>query len=176
MDQHQQFLELFLRHQHDLTAFVASVVRDWHRAQDILQELAVILWEKFDDYDRSRSFGAWARGIAHHLIQRDYERFRRSLPLLSPEAIAALLVAYDQEDVGTSSELEALRNCMGQLSERSKILLRLRYEEELSIESCADRIAGTAVAVKKALTRIRAQLHRCVDQRLGRGSGLQASS
>lgn len=43
MDDHQRFLKLFLKHQNDLRAFVASMVRDWHRSEDIIQEVSLVL-------------------------------------------------------------------------------------------------------------------------------------
>jgi RNA polymerase sigma-70 factor, ECF subfamily len=167
MDRHQEFLELFLRHQHDLRAFVASVVRDWHRSEDILQEVSAVLWRKFDDYDRARSFGAWAHGIAGNMILKDLERHRRTLPLLTPEAIEAVMSAYEHDQPEPSVEQEALRRCMRQLSDHARRIVALRYEQSLSLQELADQADSTLAAVKKALSRIRAHLHACVSSQLG---------
>ena len=167
MDRHQQFLELFLRHQHDVRAFIGSVVRDWHRSEDIVQELATILWQKFDEYDAERPFGAWARGIAANLVLRDLKRQRQAMPQLSPEAVQSVLEAHDRQSVTESGpELEALRRCLQRLAEHARRLVRLRYGEDLGVEAIAERVGTTAAAAKKALTRIRAQLQQCVAERL----------
>ncbi len=167
MDEHQRFLLLFLKHQHDLRAFVASMIRDWHRSEDVVQEVSMILWEKFATYDDHYSFGAWARGIASNMILKDIGRYRRALPLLSPDSIASLLEAYEvSEKSDANLEQEALRRCTQELGGRAKQLLALRYEQAMNIEQAAAQIGSSVAAVKKALTRIRAQLRECVGRRL----------
>jgi RNA polymerase sigma-70 factor (ECF subfamily) len=169
MDRQQRFLDLFLRHQHDVRGFIASIVRDWHRCDDVVQELAIVLWQRFDDYDPDRPFGAWARGIAANLVLRDFDRHRRALPLLSPEAIQALLVAYDAEpEPEPSREQEALRRCLARLSAPARRLIALRYGEDLAPSALAARVGSSLAAVKKALVRSRAALHACVAERLAR--------
>ena len=64
MSQHDEFLPLFLAHQGDLRAFIGALIRDAQTREDIFQNVSLTLWESFDRYDRDRSFGAWARGIA----------------------------------------------------------------------------------------------------------------
>lgn len=172
MNRDKRFLELFLQHQHEVRAFVASIVRDWHRGEDIAQELALILWNKFDEYDPNRSFGAWARGIASNLILRDYARHRRAMSSLSPEAIQAIQAAYDTEIIPTASlEQEALRFCMKRLSDRAQQLVRLRYNEDLGPQALAERAGSTIAAVNRAMNRIRVFLRDCVRERLARPEG-----
>ncbi|MBE7467334.1 MAG: sigma-70 family RNA polymerase sigma factor [Planctomycetes bacterium] len=167
MSDRRAFLELFLRQQQDLHAFVGSIVRDWHRSEDVVQELALILWEKFESYDPQRPFGAWARGVAANLILRDLERHRRALPLLSPESIAAVQRAYDEIEASEpGAELEALRACVASLDEPARHMLELRYTEALGLDALAQRLSRSVAAVKKALTRLRARLQECVARKL----------
>ena len=77
MDRQQDFLKHFLRHQDDLRAFIGSIVRDRHACDDILQEVALVLWQKFDAYDPARSFGGWARGIAANKIMQSFAKAKR---------------------------------------------------------------------------------------------------
>jgi RNA polymerase sigma-70 factor, ECF subfamily len=167
MDRQQQFLQLFLKHQHDLRAFVASVVRDWHRSEDILQEVSLVLWRRFDEFDACRSFGGWARGIAGNMILKDLDRHRRGLPLLTPEAIQSVLTVSDQAQAEPTAEQDMLRRCLQRLSAHAKRLIALRYERSLPLDQLAAEVAASIAAVKKALSRIRAQLHRCMCNGLG---------
>ena len=68
------FTELFLRHQAELKTFVVAVVRDWGRSEDILQEVSIVLWRKFDQYDSTKPFGPWARGVAWREVLKDRRR------------------------------------------------------------------------------------------------------
>ena len=50
-DKHAEFMALFMQCQHDMRAFVAASLSAWDRVDDVMQDLAVVLWKKFDDYD-----------------------------------------------------------------------------------------------------------------------------
>jgi RNA polymerase sigma-70 factor (ECF subfamily) len=166
VDVREEFLGLFLKHQDDLRAFLGSVVRDWHARDDVFQEVALILWREFDRYDRSRSFGAWARGIAAHKVMQDWEQARRRPTLLPPAAVQAMLQAYDRTEPSAEPELEALQQCLDRLPTEPRRLLGLRYREGLRLADIAMRLRSTSEAVHKALSRLRARLERCVEQRL----------
>ena len=167
-DRQQGFLRLFLRHQDDLRAFVASAIRDWAAAEDVVQEVSLILWDRFDEYDDAYSFGAWARGIAANLIKREYRRHRRAPLRLSEEALHALCTAFDQAAVerAPAERQEALRACLSELGERPRRLLSLHYEEGLRQAAIAQRVRGSVEAVGKMLQRSRQALQRCVLKRL----------
>jgi RNA polymerase sigma-70 factor (ECF subfamily) len=166
VDGREEFLELFLKHQDDLRAFLGSVVRDWHARDDLFQEVGLILWREFHRYDRSRSFGAWARGIAAHKVLQNWEQARRRPTLLPPAAVQAMREAYDRTERGAEPELEALQECLDRLPAEPLRLFALRYREGLRLADIAGRLRSTAEAVHKALSRLRARLQRCVEQRL----------
>ena len=75
----EQFLPLFLAAQSDLRAFIGATVRDRALRDDVFQEVAMGLWRTFERFDASRSFGAWARGVAARKIMED-RRVRAKLP------------------------------------------------------------------------------------------------
>jgi RNA polymerase sigma-70 factor, ECF subfamily len=166
VDGQEEFLGLFLKHQDDLRAFLGSVVRDWHARDDLFQEVTLILWRQFDRYDRSRSFGAWARGIAAKKVMQNWEQSQRRPTLLPPEAVQAMLEAYDRTEQSASPELEALEHCLERLAAEPHRLFVLRYREGLRLADIAVQFRSTSEAIHKALSRLRARLQRCVEQRL----------
>jgi len=167
-ERHERFLAYFLRHQDEIAAVVGSMVRDRHAREDILQEVALTLWRKFDDFDEARSFGAWARGIAVHKVLQSFARQKRVPVPLAPETMEAVLAAFDATE-GEAEELAekeaALRACIEMLPEKSRRLLALRYEENLTLDAIARRLSSTLDAVNKALSRLRQALRECVHRR-----------
>jgi RNA polymerase sigma-70 factor (ECF subfamily) len=167
-DRQRRFDELYRTNQVHLRAFVLAVTRDNHRCDDILQEVSLVLWRRLDDFDASRSFLPWARGVAANCILKESERRRRAPPALSPEALACVADATTLAEPDPSDRQQALRRCLDALGERGRQLLTLRYERALGIEELA-RVAGTTIAaVKKGLYRTRARLVDCMRERLGR--------
>ncbi len=174
-DKHAAFMEMFLSCQHDIRAFVAAGLYGWDHVDDIMQEMAVILWKKFDDYDDSHSFGAWARGIARNLLLQHYEKQGKQSRLLSDDALHAIEQAfYRQEEalMDRDQEQQALHFCLDQLSERMREMIQLRYHQDMGIHQIAQQTGGKYEAVKKALARVRKQLIGCCERHLQRGEAL----
>lgn len=170
-DRQTRFLALFLQHQDDMRAVIGSFIRDRAAAEDVFQEMALTLWRKFDQFDPTRRFGAWARGIAVRKALQRYDRDRRIPQAMDPATIEAVLAAFDEEEPpGPGPAGEALRQCLERLPEKSRGLVRMRYEEDLSLAAIAERIASTLDAVNKALSRIRAALRACIEDRLAEAS------
>ncbi len=166
MECQEEFLRLFLRHQADIKAFLGSLVRDRHARDDLFQEVALVLWREFARYDRSRSFGAWAHGIAVNKVLQRWEKTSR-LPIpFSPAALQAVLDAYERTEATASAEADALQECLERLPEKSRRLLVLRYEQALKLGQIAEVLGATLDAVHKALSRIRLRLQECVERRL----------
>jgi RNA polymerase sigma-70 factor (ECF subfamily) len=171
MDRQKEFLPLFLAHQVGIRAFIGSLVRDRHTRDDVFQEVALTLWHEFAHYDPSRSFAAWARGIAANKVLQRWQKDNRQPIPFAPEAITALLDAYDRTEADELLHADALQRCLEQLPERSRQLLSLRYEQSLKLAQVAERLSTTLDAAHKALSRLRLRLQECIEQRLATMSG-----
>lgn len=166
-----EFLKYLLEHQNDVRAFIGSVVRDRSARDDVFQDVALILWRKFDTYDRERSFGAWARGIASHRIMQMLEKNRKLPVPFSPETIETL-ARTAAEDTTYAREEEALRKCMKKLPRKSRRLVALRYEDSMKLREMASELRTTLDAVHKALSRIRDKLRDCIERQLALEGGM----
>jgi RNA polymerase sigma-70 factor, ECF subfamily len=170
-ERQERFLSLFLPEQGGVRAFIRAIVWDRERCEDIFQEVALVLWRELDRYDARRSFGAWARGVAAKVALRSRRQARRMPTALSPEAIEAIASAFDElaferAQRPTTSAEEALRHCLERLPERTQVLIDLRYRHALELTHIASRVNSSPEAVRKALSRTRDALQRCVQRRL----------
>ena len=166
MDRHDEFMRMFLRHQSEIRAFIGSLIRDRHAREDVFQEVSLILWRQFEQYDATRSFGAWARGIAANKVMQAYDKTARAPVAFSPEAVQAILDAHDRTEEEAPLEADALSRCIEQMPEKSRQLLEMRYHQALKLEAIAVRVKSTLHAVHMALSRIRIRLAECVQLRM----------
>lgn len=166
MSTREQFLAHFLAHQADVRAFIGSLILDRHLRQDIFQDVAMTLWQKFDEFDPNRPFGAWARGITARKILQHRHESQRFPAVFSPEAIMAILAAYDRSEAAATGQREALSECLRWLPTESRTLLELRYERDLRAEEIASLTNRTVHSVYQTLCRIRTRLAHCMRQRL----------
>jgi RNA polymerase sigma-70 factor (ECF subfamily) len=166
MDRRAEFLQLFVEAEGSIRAFTATLIRDRHAREDVVQEIALTLWKEFHRYDPQRPFGAWARGVAANKVMQRWDQAGRTPRPFSPEAVQALLDACDRAEVKASWRAEALEDCVEQLPEKSRRLLTLRYGESSKIERIAAELNSTVDAVYQALSRLRIRLAECVERRL----------
>jgi RNA polymerase sigma-70 factor (ECF subfamily) len=164
MADQSDFLRYFLQHQLDLRAFIGAMIRDRAAQDDVFQEVALILWRQFANYDQGRSFGAWARGIAANKVMHYWREQRRQPAPFSPETVQALLDAYEQQEQQQPIGQEGLKPCMDRLPGKSRELLELRYQQGLALATIATRLNSTTNAIHMALSRIRQKLAECLKR------------
>jgi RNA polymerase sigma-70 factor (ECF subfamily) len=161
-------LREFVKNRSNLFAFILSIVRDFAFAEEILQEVAVVVCDQWEDFEPGTNFGAWAARIARNKIFNLNRASRREL-LLSPEAIAGIERAVEAETEAGS--LDAVRKCLESVTDRVRSVLAMRYREGLRGAEIARRTKSTVTAVHMALSRARAVLARCVEARLAQEEG-----
>jgi RNA polymerase sigma-70 factor (ECF subfamily) len=148
-------------------AYLTASVYDFHRAEDLLQEVAVAIAGKFHAYDHERSFLAWAIGIARNqtlLYFREQARTRQHFSDAALQSISDAAEKMSHED--SSNKREALQYCLQKTVGRRRRVLDLRYTAGLSIGEIAVQLEMTNNAVKITLHRVRAALEECVHRRM----------
>jgi len=78
----QRFLSLFLRSEREIFRYVAALVPNVADAEDIVQQTALALWERFAAYDPSQPFTPWACRFALNKARQWIERRQRWQALL----------------------------------------------------------------------------------------------
>ena len=59
----EEFLKLYSDSQRRMYAYLRTQVFNSQDADDVFQDVAVVLWRNFPQYDRSKDFTRWACGI-----------------------------------------------------------------------------------------------------------------
>ncbi|HEX3135026.1 MAG TPA: sigma-70 family RNA polymerase sigma factor, partial [Planctomycetota bacterium] len=162
----EQFTRLWTQAHPAIAGYVTAVVTDPHAADDVLQEVALTLLRKFSDYDPTRPFTAWAMGVAKTAILSERRDRARALSRLRPATVESLEQVWQEILPTADARRGALTDCLRGVSGRSRELVVLRYEEAIEPQDIATRLGMTAVAVRVALTRIRAALQTCIEKRL----------
>lgn len=167
-DLHLKFTRLFVASQPAFHGFLVALVHDHHAADDLLQELAGRLWEKFGDYDPGRPFVGWGIGFARY-VAMEWRRKQQRLPIPMDEKTLSLLADAAEEHLEHhDARLDALRGCLKHLTERQRLALRLRYQEEHPVAEIARMWQRTQMAVYKVLQHCHRALLDCIAETLTR--------
>ena len=165
----QRFAKLWLESHDALAGYIYLSIRDFHAAEDILQEVAQSAAGSFERYDTDRPFTAWLISIAKQRIADHYRRENRHKPTLSSEAMDDLAAAQVEMAEDMDDRLTALRFCLSGLSERHRHAIELRYGRSLSPDQISAQVGAKATAVNALIYRIRKALSACIADRLEGG-------
>ncbi|MEX2579913.1 MAG: sigma-70 family RNA polymerase sigma factor [Verrucomicrobiales bacterium] len=172
-DDRELFVEQVREHHAGLRGFVRSLGVDPLWVDDVAQEAFIVAYNRLDEYDRERDFGAWLRGIARNLVINERRKDARRKRILSDNLTDVLLATSSVPD-GEADEMgdralarmNALKYCVQELPEKSLQMLKARYEDENSAQDIAERFSMNPPAVRKSLERLRTALRKCMEERL----------
>ncbi len=159
----QRFLTLFLRSEREIFRYVAALVPNVGDAEDIVQQAAMSLWEKFDAYDPTQPFTPWACRFALNKARQWIERRQRWQALLDHGLAEELAQRRQELEPEFERRLKHLETCLGKLPPEQRTLVEGYYYERTDIESLAERSGRTVAATYKTLQRIRQALQCCVE-------------
>src|SRR5690349_14557951 len=119
----QRFLALFLRSEKELYRYVAALVPNISDAEDIVQQTALALWEKFDAYDPALPFTPWACRFALNKARQWIERRQRWQTLLQGGLAEELLERREALRPEFEMRLGHLEKCLGRLPNEQRKLV-----------------------------------------------------
>jgi RNA polymerase sigma-70 factor, ECF subfamily len=163
---HTEFLKIFMSNRHEIQSFIVGMVRNSSAAEDIFQEVSIILWNKFDSYNADSSFKAWARGIASNKVLQFWQKQKKTAAVYSPEFMDSVLAAYERTDTAKGNMIAALQKCREQLPEKQAVLLKYKYDEKYKLERIAEVTGKSLAATQKTISRLRFVLQTCIKNQM----------
>lgn len=161
-----EFARLYAANQQALYRYILLLLLDPHDAHDVLQETSVALWRKHREYDPGRPFIAWAKRFAYMEVLQYRKRRKRRPAVFDVDVLEQMSLEAGKIVIDSDRRADALRICLGRVSDRNREVLRLRYEEDLSVDEIGGRVNRSRVAIYRQLTRLRKFLHECIQDRL----------
>ena len=153
-------------------AFVRSLVPTQADSNDVMQEVAITLWEKFTEPESSEDFRRWAFGVAKFKVlswQRDRMRDRHVFGLDTTEILATEAERHTER---LEKQRDALDVCLQKLPVDQRTLVNSAYAPSVRIDELAKQIGLSAMALYKKLHRLRMLLVECAQRTLAHGRNL----
>ena len=169
----ERLTRLWLEAEPAVRAYVGAAVREFHDAEDVVQQVALTVARRFDEFDASRPFLAWVLWLAKSRIVDHYRQQARERRLFSEGLLDRLAAALVSQQAELPARQAALERCLERLPEKSRRLLTLRYAEDASVAEVATAVQSTAGAVRVMLFRIRNLLSQCIEEQLANEASSQ---
>lgn len=153
------FAELFKFYQHYLFKLCFSYVHNEQEALDMLQEIYIKLYRNISKYDDKYPFHPWIRRVAVNTCLNEKRKHTLScIPLDSGNDNLSLedqLASTDdtQQEIEKNEMMLIVKKHINSLPEKQRMVVILRYYEDLSYEEISD-------LMKIPLGTVKTDLHR----------------
>lgn len=164
-ERHAQFLRHYAESEMALHTFVRSLVPTRQMASEVMQDVILVLWEKFD---AAADFQGWAFGVAKNVTRRHLRRQSRDRHVFDDDLVNQLAddaVALVPVHAG---HREALERCLDKLPAAQRELVLTAYTKGTRMDELATRRGQTPMSLYKLLHRIRQALLECVERTLAK--------
>jgi RNA polymerase sigma-70 factor (ECF subfamily) len=160
---HEAFAVLVNEHQRYVYNLALRVVKDENEALDLAQETFVRAWTALPNFRGQSQFRTWLYRIVTNLCYNRLPNLRRSLRDLGDDAIENIPEtdsAFDNpaHEFESNETRSHLHQAVEGLDENYRLLITMRYQNELSYEEIASTLNLPLGTVKTGIFRAKAQL------------------
>lgn len=157
--------EILVREHHRrMMGFALALVPRRDVAQDLVQDSFVTAYQKLDDFDVTRDFGKWVRGILYKKFQEWLRKHKERAT--DPSVFSAVDHQHSLWDQAPEKHavLNALDRCLDELPAAMVEVVRMFYHDDLSGREIANRLEAQEATIRKRLERARANLANCINR------------
>lgn len=163
-ENHRLFLRAFTAHELAIRAFVRRLVPSRADADDVMQEVSVVLWEKFASFRAGADFKAWAFGVARFEVLAWLRDKGRDRLVLDNEVLSKIAEESVADEPQLARQRAALEACMEKVPLGQRELMMAAYQPDARIQAVAERSGRTVPGFYQWLHRMRRALLDCVRQ------------
>lgn len=165
-ERHHRFLRSFTAHEPAIRAHVRRLVPMRADADDVMQEISVVLWEKFDTFQEGGEFRAWAFGVARFEVLAWLRDRGRDRLVLDEEVVIQLAQETTADEPRLERQREALEQCLQKVPADQRDLIMQAYLPESRIQEVAQGSGRTVAGFYQWLHRMRRVLLDCIRRAL----------
>jgi RNA polymerase sigma-70 factor (ECF subfamily) len=163
-------------HQAGIWRYLRALGCEPSQAEELTQEtFLAVLQHPFDDYHPAAT-AAYLRKVARNLFVSSRRRDLRGGPVVQLGAADIDVAELDGVDADWArwadrdsgeAALVALKQCLGELTERARWALQMRFRDQETRQAMAAKLGLSEDGAKNLLQRSKQQLRSCVERKLG---------
>ena len=148
-----------------VSAYVHSVILNYHDSEDVIQNIAVVFADKFEHLGCSRDLIPWVLKVARYEVVNYFRAQNREKKFFDEKAMQRIEHAYQSIHPEADDVKAALHECIKKLHDRPRDMLRLRYFKDMGIGDISRQLGISKNAVYVMLCRAREALANCVQRK-----------
>ena len=157
--------QLIEEHQAGVWRYLRSLGCDTSEADDITQETFLSILERpFSQYSAAAT-AAYLRKVAFNRFVSARRRSGRVILMEQVEEVDRTWSRLASDDQGEAM-LDALKDCLQNLSKRARWALEMRFRDRLARSAIASALEITEHGAKNLMQRAKKQLRECIESKL----------
>lgn len=167
------FDELYSKYHHDVFQFIFYMVKNREQAEDLVQEVYIRVLKSYERFEGKSSEKTWLFSIARNVTidhfrkskgwkQRIAEKFDWTTGVVKDENPIPEEIALQKEEVGL------IYKCLDNCTVDQKMVIIMRYIQELSIIETADALGWTESKVKTTQHRALKVLKKEMEEKMAK--------
>ncbi|MFD2640317.1 RNA polymerase sigma factor SigX [Piscibacillus salipiscarius] len=168
------FQELYEKYHQDLFSFIYYMVKDQTTTEDLVQEVYIRVLKSYDTFKGESSEKTWLFSVARHVTIDHFRKYgkqkKHTANQFDVNEHSNLLKDQSptpQEIAEKSEEIQDMYKCLDECTEDQRMVIILRYIQQLSIKETADVLNWTTSKVKTTQHRAISVLKELMLQREG---------
>lgn len=170
-DHRDQFLAEYLKYQSSIFRFIMSLVPQADEADELLQQVSMTLWQRWDSFDPERgTFLQWAIGVTRNHVRNHIRRqmVRNKHVVFDDALVEELAETREAHSDRFDQRQDALANCLERLSAGNIAIVQAFYGRTTTVASVAKSLGMSVRSLNRIVDRIRRALMDCVTRRLNK--------
>ena len=170
-----RLVQAVVQYRRMIQSYAHAIVRDFHLAEDIYQDVAVIVAKSWEKLPPDEELLPWIREITRRKSLEALRKHQRMPVTLSEETLDLIgeKMGSEPEPDGASDQSEQrhhmMEQCVRKLHGVARQVIQLRYgsEKGLSCEAIAAQMNRSVKAVYNVMLRARLALVKCLEKEEG---------
>jgi RNA polymerase sigma-70 factor (ECF subfamily) len=165
----QEVLEpLIRRHANPLLTFIRRMIGDYHRSEELFQDVFVAVWKKRRQYQVPRPFKPWLYAIAVNVCRAEFRRRRlAAVPVHDEDPAVGWAGGDPPGEVALATERATLvLAAVRQLPPKQRVVVVLRAWSGLAYAEIADVLGRSEGTVRAHMHQALAKLRDYLEPRL----------
>jgi RNA polymerase sigma-70 factor (ECF subfamily) len=158
------FVRLFSASERSLRAFLYNLLPGSEEVDEVMQQVSLVLWKKFDQFDPDTEFLRWGYVVARYEGLMFRRKKARDRHVFGDELINLMADEYEGEAKPLRAERRALDHCLSLLKDADRQLLMACYAQGTKINEIAGRLGLPRSSLYKKLNRFRVDLLKCIKR------------
>lgn len=162
----EYFTTLYRRYAGKVFAKCISMLGDEALARDAVQDIFIKVFLNLSRFSEQSSFSTWLYSITYNFCI-DLIRKKKKIPVLFADDVSRISDEVEVEipdSVLLEMKQDRLEKVLAQLPEGDRIILLMKYMDEMSIKDIADLLQKTESAIKMQIMRAKQRAQTIYDE------------